>query len=64
MRPSRTATSSASGIDAAEVGVARHGRYHALRGSPSFFMVASMMRMLAWCGISQSIALCRKVIGG
>jgi hypothetical protein len=26
-------------------------------GSPSFFAVASMMRMFAWCGISQSIAL-------
>ncbi len=57
-RPPRTATSSASGIDAAEVLPCRSTVTMTLSiGSFSLRAVACMMRMLAWCGISQSSRL-------
>ena len=56
MRPSRTAMSSASGIEAAEVlPWSATVTITLSMPKPSFFAVASMMRMLAWCGTSQSI---------
>ena len=61
MRPSRTASSSASGIDAADVLACRSTvTIIRSRGTPSFFAVASMIRMFAWCGISQSIVARRR----
>src|SRR6266705_471422 len=57
MRPSRTARSSASGTDAADVLPWRSTVTMSFEGSiPSFFTVASSIRKLAWCGMSQSMS--------
>ena len=56
--PARTASSRASGIEAADVlpcSVDGHDQLVAA-ASFSFFAVLCMMRMLAWCGISQSMS--------
>src|SRR5439155_3230902 len=58
MRPSATASSSASGIEAAEVLAWRSIVTTVLsRGRPSLRPTASMIRVFAWCGTSQSISL-------
>ncbi len=55
--PLRTAWSSASGIEAAEVLPCSSTVTTSLsNGSFSFLAVPCMMRMLAWCGISQSMS--------
>ena len=57
MRPSATAASRASGIDAADVFAWRSTVSTTLSlDSPSLRPVPSMMRLLAWWGTSQSIA--------
>src|SRR5215204_5223726 len=61
MRPSLTAVSSARGIEAADV-LACLSTVTTTRsgGRPSLRPVPSMMRLLAWCGTSQSMSLdCR-----
>src|SRR5436853_536281 len=57
MRPSATATDSASGIDAADVLPCLSTVMTTFSGAmPSFTADASMMRLLAWCGTNQSIS--------
>src|SRR5262249_54062024 len=58
MRPSATATVSASGIDAAEVLPCLATVLTTLLDAiPSFLAESSMMRWLAWCGTNQSMSL-------
>src|ERR1041385_3204259 len=55
MRPSFTATSSASGIEAADVLPCRSTVVTTFSGAmPSLCAEPSMMRLLAWCGTNQS----------
>ena len=57
VRPSFTASASASGIEAAEVLPCRSTVTTTRSiGRSSFFAVPSMMRIFAWCGTSQSIS--------
>src|SRR5260363_175635 len=61
IRPSRTASSSASGIDADEV-LPCWSTVTSIRsrGSPSLRQVPCIMRIFAWWGISQSICAALK----